>query len=86
MYCYQVVKVIPSDKEGPEQWWCKRYGYADGQPVKDGHQDIHYLNGLKSILPGIWKDEWEFDTPRWSCCPLYYRQMNTDIGGQGSLF
>lgn len=86
-YCYQVVKVLPADKQGPEQWWCKRFGYDSDtkRPVKDGHQSIHYLNNLKGVLPDVWRDEWEHSTPRWSCCPLYYRALRIE-GQQRELF
>jgi hypothetical protein len=84
-YCLEVVRVLPEDGEGPEQWQCKRWGMnEDRQPMKDGHSDMHYLNGLKQVAPGVWKDEWEFDTPRWLSCPLYYRRI--DVGGQLGLF
>lgn len=84
-YCLEVVRVVPRDDEGDEQWQCRRWG-MDGnrQPMKDGHSDMHYLSGLKQIAPGVWKDEWEFGTPRWMCCPLYYRRI--DVGGQLGLF
>jgi len=87
LYCFEVVKVIPADINGPEQWWCKRYGYnqTTGEPIKDGHHDIHYLNGLQAIAPGVWKDEWEHGTPRWISCPLYYRKI-TPLGYQETLF
>ena len=75
-YCFEIIKVVPGDNEGEEQWWCKHYGCDEnGQPFKDGRQDIHYLSGLKKVATGVWKDEWEFETPRWSCCPLYYRRL-----------
>jgi len=84
-YCLEVVCVLPEDGEGPEQWQCRRWGMdEDRQPVKDGHSDMHYLNGLKQVAPGVWKDEWEFDTQRWLSCPLYYRRI--DVGGQLGLF
>lgn len=49
-----------------------------------GGHGIHYLTGLKPVADGVWKDEWEHATPRWSCCPLYYRRI--DVRGQMSLF
>ena len=80
LYCYQVIKVIPEDAESPECLFCKRFGYdpETQRPVQDGDQDIHYLNGLKQVMDGVWKDEWEFDTPRWTCVPLYWRKMHID--------
>ena len=56
----------------------------DHQPVTDGHQGITYLSGLKQVLPDVWRDEWRPDTPRWSCCPIYYRKMSPK--GQQDLF
>ena len=84
-YCFEVVKVIAKDKEGPEQWHCKRWGKsAEHQPMADGHHDIHYLNNLQEVLPGVWRGEWLPDTPRWGCCPLYYKKVETK--GQQDLF
>lgn len=76
-YCLELVRVVPRDSEGDEQWHLRRYALKDGKPVKDGHQSISYISGLKHVLPNVWKDEWEFDTKRWRCCPLYYRLMNS---------
>lgn len=84
-YCLELVRIIPRDHEGEEQWQLRRYGLKDGKPFKDGHQSMSYLSGLKRVLPGVWKDEWEHDTPRWTCCPLYYRLM-TDGRLQRDLF
>lgn len=84
-YCFELVRIVPRDEEGDEQWQLRRWGLKDGAPVKDGHQSMSYLNGLKRVLPGVWKDEWKFDTPRWSCCPLYYRLMPSP-GPQRGLF
>ena len=85
-YCYEVVRILPRDQEGEEQWWCKRWGLGpDRQPMDDGRgHGIHYLNGLKPVADGVWKDEWKHATPRWTCCPLYYRRI--DVRGQMSLF
>lgn len=84
-YCLEVVRVIPENEDGPEQWQCRRYGLDESrQPFKDGHSDMHYLNNLKPVAPGVWKDEWDSIYPRWSCCPLYYRRI--DVGGQMGLF
>ncbi len=84
-YCLEVVRVVPEDKDGPEQWQCRRWGMdAHLQPLKDEHSGMRYLNNLKPVAPGVWKDEWEFDTPRWFSCPLYYRRI--DVGGQLGLF
>lgn len=84
-YCYEVIRVIDEDHTSSEQWWCKRFGKSsDHQPVKDGHHDIHYLDGLKEVMPGVYRDEWKADTPRWSCCPLYYKKISPK--GQQDLF
>jgi hypothetical protein len=84
-YCLEVVRVVAADDESGEQWQCRRYGMDEQrQPFKDGHSDMHYMNNLKQIAPGVWKDEWPFDTPRWMCCPLYYRRI--DVAGQMGLF
>ena len=86
-YCLRVVRNFqpdPADRdqEGTE---FERWGMKDGIPIRDGHHDHCWLYGLKLVLPGVWKDEWEHDTPRWSCCPLYYRIMNTGPKGQMEL-
>lgn len=85
-YCLELVKVLPEDHEGPEQWHLKRWGMDDNrQPVDDGHgHSISYISGLIRIAPGVWKDEWLYGTPRWACCPLYYRLI--DRFGQIDLF
>lgn len=85
-YCYQLVKVHPPSEDDPRECFeVKRWGMQDGLPVYDGHDEHHWLKGLRRVLPGVWKDEWEFDTPRWRCCPLYYRDMDTGPAGQMSL-
>lgn len=85
-YALRVLKVLPEDNEGPEQWQCERWGLKDGKPFNDGARSgIHYLDGLKEVLPGVWKDEWEFDTPRWRCVPLYYKRIDAH-SGQKELF
>jgi len=65
MYCYQVIKGIQEDEEGPECIYCKRFGYdpKTQRPVKDGRQDIHYLYGLKQVFDGVWKEEWNVKKP-----------------------
>jgi len=76
-YCYQILKVITENAEGQECIFCKRFGYDNQaqRPVQDGDQDIQYLYGLKQISGVVWKDEWEFDTPRLSCVPLAWKKM-----------
>lgn len=75
-----MIKVIPEDADGKECLFCTRFGYdpETQRPVRDGQQDTHYLNGLTRIFDGVWKDEWEFDAPRWMCVPLYWRKMRID--------
>ena len=86
-YCYQVLQVHGPSKEDPrEVVECKRWGIKDGQPFSDGYHDSSWLKGLRQVLPGVWKDEWEFSTPRWGCCPLYYRLMTAGPTGQIQLF
>ena len=85
-YALRVVKVLPEDDEGPEQWHCERWGLRDGQPFNDGRAgDKSYLSGMKEVLPNVWRDEWEAATPRWACCPLYYRGIDAPHG-QKELF
>lgn len=81
-YCYQVICIV-ADANG-EQWQVKRFGLDDARrPVTDGHQHMHYLDGLQRVAPGVWKDEQDADT-RWSCEPRYFRQMTA--GPQKELF
>jgi hypothetical protein len=88
LYCFEVVKVVPRERDDGDQWHCKRWGYdpQTKQPVADGHQDTHYLNNLRDVLPGVWKDEWQAESWRWRCCPLYYRVMQHEAKGQMGLF
>jgi hypothetical protein len=76
-YCLELVLVFPEDGDGPEQWHLKRWGLdANKQPINDGRSNgLSYISNLKQIAKDVWKDEWEFKTPRWGCCPLYYRLM-----------
>lgn len=84
-YCLQVVKVVPYDDGSQEQWHLMRWGMDDNhQPVADGHQNTSYLSGLTQVAPGVWRDVWEHATPRWDCCPLYYRKLSPK--GQQDLF
>lgn len=78
-YCYRVISITNG------QYHLERWGKKDNLPFDDGHvNDGHYIH-LKEILPGLWKDEWEFNTPRWSCCPLYYKRIDAPLG-QKELF
>lgn len=85
-YCYQVMDVLEPCEEWPRgHLTMKRWGLDENrQPVDDGHLGNRYLAGLTQMAPDIWKDEWEHDTPRWMCCPLYYRRI--EVGGQKELF
>lgn len=80
LYCYQVLKVSNGDDEGRARLVCKRFGYDQEtqRPVVDGHQSTSYLNNLKPVIDGLWKEQWELNTPRWSCVPLYWRKMHLD--------
>lgn len=82
-YCLRVVQNFQAEREEGTEF--ERWGMKDGAPVKDGHHDHCWMYGLRRVLPGVWKDEWKHGTPRWSCCPLYYRQMHTGPKGQMDL-
>lgn len=85
-YCYQVLRVWTPTKEDPREGLdLKRWGMKDGRPFNDGHLSTCWLTGLRRVLPGVWRDPWEFDTPRWRCCPLYYRLIDTGPDGQLQL-
>jgi hypothetical protein len=85
-YCLRVIEVYPPDDDDRREGLkLERWGQAGGQPIKDGHQNHSWMRGLRRVLPGVWKDQWEFDTPRWGCCPLYYRLMTTGPRGQMEL-
>jgi hypothetical protein len=84
-YCFEMIRVNPSDGHDDEQWVLKRWGMnKEKQPFNDGHSSYAYLRGLKRIAPDVWKHEWKFSTPRWRCCPVYYRRIY--VGGQLELF
>lgn len=90
-YCLEVLRVLPADDTGPEQWQCRRWGLSADKcrPVDDGHcgeaRGMSYLNDLKYLRPGCWKDEWLGPYPRWNCVPLYWLRMDFS-GHQESLF
>lgn len=85
-YCLRVVKVFPPDADDPRPVIeVERWGMANDRPVRDGHHDHGWLRNLVPALPGVWRDQWPFDTPRWTCCPLYYRLMDTGPNGQMEL-
>ncbi len=78
-YCMKLVRVVE------DQWQLMRYGMTDGEAVKDGHQSMFYLRGLRNVLPGVWKDENDcFHGYRVG--PLYYRLMRQAGLGQMNLF
>lgn len=83
-YCLEIRRVWIERDESKFSIEAVRWGLQDGQPVKDGHQNWCWLDGLKQIAQDVIKAEWPFDTPRLSCCPLYYRRI--DVGGQMGLF
>lgn len=88
-YLYQVLEVHPEDHDGPECIVCKHYGIdAQGRPVIIRHADgLHYLGGFVQVRPGVWRDPWDCDTPRWRCVPLYWLLVRDPfMTGQGSLF
>lgn len=85
-YCLRVVRTFPPTQEDPREGAeFERWGMKNQTPVKDGHQDHCWLTGITRVLPGVWKDEWPHNTPRWTCCPIYYRLMNTGPKGQMEL-
>lgn len=79
-YCLEVLRVVETNN-GWNQWQCKRWGMdKNKQPFRDKHANMHYLNDLKFVAPGVFKDEcrpWEF-------IALYYRVIKTK--GQLNLF
>lgn len=86
-YCYRVDKVHPADSDGPEVLECTRFGLTNGVPVRDGHQDTHWLDSLRGVAADVWRDEFDFGGhPRWMCCPPYYRLMKVQEHGQQDLF
>lgn len=85
-YCMRVVKVWPTSKDSPRiTIEYERWGLENETPVRDGHQNYGWNSDLVPALPGVWRDEWPHQTPRWSCCPLYYRLMDTGPKGQMEL-
>ena len=85
-YCLRVVKVFPPDEHDARTVIkFERWGLKDGAPVRDGYQKHIWQSDLVPALPGVWRDEWPHQTPRWTCCPLYYRLMDTGPNGQMEL-
>lgn len=85
-YCLRVVKVFPPEKhDGRTCIEFERWGQKDGVPVRDGHHNHNWQSDWVPALPGVWRDQWPHSTPRWACCPLYYRLMDTGPKGQMEL-
>ena len=83
-FCYEVVRVLPEGRDGPDHWTMRRWGLnADHQPYQDdgprGDNALHYLTNLERVASGVWKD-----TAAEHYDPLYYRLI--DVGGQKDLF
>lgn len=83
-FCYEVVRVIPENDEGPDHWTMRRWGLNnEHQPYQDdgprGNKALQYLTNLERVAPGVWKDTVAHDYE-----PLYYRLI--DVGGQKDLF
>ena len=86
-YCLEVIRTWDGSDGVNEGIEARRHGLSDEkQPCNDGlgRGSNHFLSGLIEVIPGVWRDPWEFNTRRWSCCPLYYRRI--DVGGQMELF
>jgi hypothetical protein len=84
LFCYEVVRVLPEDRDGADHWTMRRWGLnADGQPYQDGgprgDSALSYLTHLERVAPGVWKD-----TTAHHYEPLYYRLI--DVGRQKDLF
>lgn len=85
-YCLRVMKVWPPHKQDSRTVIeFERWGLENGIPVRDGHQNRCWESDLVPAIPGVWRDQWPYDTPRWGCCPLYYRLMDTGPKGQMEL-
>lgn len=83
-FCYEVVRVLPENHEGPDHWTMRRWGMsANRQPYQDdgprGDNALQYLTNLERVAPGLWKD-----TEAQHYEPLYYCLI--DVGGQKDLF
>lgn len=83
-FCYEVIRVIPENDEGPDHWTMRRWGLNnEHQPYQDdgprGANAVQYLTNLERVAPGVWKDTVAHDYE-----PLYYRLI--DVGGQKDLF
>lgn len=84
LFCFEVVRILPEDGEGPDHWTVRRWGLnSDLQPCQDagprGDSALRYLTNMERVAPGVWKD-----TASEYYEPLYYRLM--DVGGQKDLF
>lgn len=87
-YCLRLERVVGPikgefDREPWTRWIMTRFGLDRErmEPVKDGHQNEHYLADLVEVAPGVWRDPLEDD---WDLEPLYWREMGQR--GQLSLF
>ena len=87
-YCLRAIESWPDDGDGPctkfERWGLDRDRQA---PVQDGHHDHSWIYHLRQVLPGVWRDTFDYGpgNPRWRCCPIYYKLMPSGPLGQLNL-
>jgi hypothetical protein len=86
-YCLRVLRHFEK-RNGYPSIECQRWGMEDLRPVDDGHVSRgHYVDMAPTGIPGVWRDPFDFGgNPRWRCCPLYYRLIDSDASGQRGLF
>lgn len=87
-YCGRLVRVVGPeqgewDAEPWVQWQFLRFGLdrESMDPVKDGHQNMFYIDNLQPAAPGVWREHGDCD---WFGQPRYWREMGQR--GQLSLF
>lgn len=84
-YCLEVVQIIELE-DGRSHWTMRRWGMKeDRQPFDDGHISQEGFYDLTPLGNGVLKHEWRSNQPRWSCCPMYFREIKVK-GQQQSLF
>lgn len=77
-YFVRVLCVYPETETNAECIEYERWGVDKDTPVRDGKQNKGWVKGLRQVLPGIWRDTYDFGgNPRWRVCPLYYRLVTT---------
>lgn len=50
-YCLKLKRVVT------DQWQFERWGMKENRPFNDGHRNSAYINGIRQIAPGIFKNE-----------------------------